>query len=76
MGAERAVWAVRTDGGEPWKVVVADNPLLSPDGRWVLYTRGGQIYRVPVDRHELSVRAGNPEGPLFLGYGTNSNPRW
>ena len=75
-GSERAIWAVRTTGGEPWKLVVASNPLLSPDGRWVLYTREGQIYRVPVDPHELRARAGSPEGPLFLAFGSNSSPRW
>jgi len=75
-GGERAIWAVRTDGGEPWKLVEAANPVLSPDGRWVLFTRDGQLYRVPVDRREIRSRAGNPEEPLFLAWGTNSSPRW
>ncbi len=75
-GGERAIWAVRTDGGQPWKLVEAAGPVLSPDGRWVLFTRDGQIYRIPVDREAIRSREGNREEPLFLAWGRNSSPRW
>ncbi|HEV8453589.1 MAG TPA: S9 family peptidase, partial [Gemmatimonadales bacterium] len=44
-GAERAIWAARTDGSAAWRVVAGGAPELSPDGRFVLYVRDGQIYR-------------------------------
>ncbi|MFW6193639.1 MAG: TolB family protein, partial [Gemmatimonadota bacterium] len=43
-GAEQAVWAVRTDGGEPWRVGEGDGPEPSPDGTEILFTRSGTIY--------------------------------
>lgn len=75
-GGERAIWAVRTEGGEPWKIVEGSSPILSPDGRWVLTTGDGQIYRHPVDKHEVEARTGNLEEPLFLAWGSNSRPLW
>jgi dipeptidyl aminopeptidase/acylaminoacyl peptidase len=75
-GAERAVWGMRTSGGEPWRIVEGGRPILSPDGQWILYTRGGQIYRMPVDAHELQARDRNREEPLFVTHGSNSRPVW
>jgi dipeptidyl aminopeptidase/acylaminoacyl peptidase len=74
-GAERAAWAMRTDGGEPWRVAEAWNPALSPDGRWIAYTKEGQVYRAPVARGE---QAGfDPAaGPLFTAFGENGGPVW
>ena len=77
-GGEQAVWALRTAGGEPWKVVETGSPVLSPDGAWVYFTREGQIHRVPTDPHELAARtpvpgAGETE-PLFRAWGTNRGP--
>jgi len=46
-GAEEAIWAVSTAGGDPWRVVEGSNPVLSPDGRWVLFVKEGQIHRAP-----------------------------
>lgn len=75
-GAERVIWGMRTSGGEPWWIVEASSPVLSPDGRWVIYTRDGQIFRMPVDPHELDARDRDREEPLFLAYGSNSRPVW
>jgi dipeptidyl-peptidase 4 len=75
-GAERAVWAVSTRGGEPWRVIEARSFTLSPDGRWVLFARGGQIYRAPVNPGLESAQRTDALAPLFLAYGTNSNPVW
>jgi dipeptidyl aminopeptidase/acylaminoacyl peptidase len=75
QGAERAVWAARTTGGRPWKVAVADNASLSPDGRWVLYTKEGQIYRAAVGQPRALSRS-DEEKPLFRAFGNNGGPRW
>jgi dipeptidyl aminopeptidase/acylaminoacyl peptidase len=75
QGAERAVWAARTTGGRPWKVTVADNASLSPDGQWVLYTREGQIYRAAVGQPR-ALSSGDTEKPLFRAFGNNGSPRW
>ncbi len=72
-GAERAVWAVSTAGGEPWRVVEAWNVALSPDGEWVAYAKGGAIYRAPVNPGVVTVE---PERPLFSVFGSQGSPVW
>ena len=72
-GAERAVWAVSTAGGEPWRVVEAWNVALSPDGEWVAYAKDGAIYRAPVNPGVVTVE---PERPLFSVFGSQGNPVW
>ena len=75
-GGERAIWAITTSGdGEPWKVAVASNPVLSPDGAWVLFTAGGQIHGVPVNAN-LGDQTEAAATPLFLAHGSNGGPRW
>ena len=72
-GAERAVWAVSTAGGEPWRVVEAWNVALSPDAEWVAYAKDGAIYRAPVNPGVITVE---PERPLFSVFGSQENPVW
>jgi len=55
-GAERAFWAVRTVGGGAWRLGEGTTPVLSPDGRTVLYAREGQIHRYPVARPRDAAR--------------------
>ena len=48
-GSERAIWGVRTTGGgAPWRIAEGASPELSPDGRWVLFLKDGQIHRARV----------------------------
>ncbi|MEN9507816.1 MAG: hypothetical protein RLZZ621_379 [Gemmatimonadota bacterium] len=75
-GAERAIWAVRTTGGAPWRVAVGGSPELSPDGRWVLFTREGQIYRARVDRGPVRSAVDTGGVPLITAWGRNGSPRW
>lgn len=75
-GAERAIWAASTSGGEPWRVVKARDAALSPDGKWVLYGKDGQIYRAPVNPGLANADALDRAPPLFLAYGDNRNPVW
>jgi len=73
-GAERVVWAMSTQGGNPWRVVEAEDYGLSADGRWVVYEREGQIHRAPVNS---GLDAAEDAGaPFFLAYGENGDARW
>lgn len=76
-GAERTVWAANTAGGLPWKLgAVTGNTALSPDGRWVLFARNGQIHRLSVRRATAVSKVDRGEEPLFKAFGSNGNPRW
>jgi len=75
-GSERAIWGVRTSGGPAWRIAEGANPVLSPNGRWVLFARGGQIHRVPVDPNLAAARGADDETQLFTAFGNNSGPRW
>jgi dipeptidyl aminopeptidase/acylaminoacyl peptidase len=74
-GAERAIWAARTDGGEPWRVAEGWNAALSPDGRWVAWVKDGQIHRAAVDPAAAGGDASAPE-PLVRAFGDNDEPVW
>jgi dipeptidyl-peptidase 4 len=74
-GEERAIWAVRTRGGEPWRVAAARSFALSPDGEWVAFAEDGLIHRRPVDPARTTDPA--PHGVnVIRTYGTNANPVW
>jgi len=74
-GREQAVWAVRTDSQIMWKLALGRDPVLSPDGKWVLLVKDGLIYRIPLspppDPNEL------PESELmFRAAEQNGFPQW
>ena len=75
-GAERAIWGVRSSGGPAWRIAEGANPTLSPNGRWVLFVRGGQIHRAPVDPNLAAARGGDHDTQLFTAFGNNSGPVW
>jgi dipeptidyl-peptidase-4 len=74
-GVEQAVWAVRTSGGNPWRVCAGNSPVVSPDGRWVLVVKDGLIYRVSLRDPSPSGEAPVPE-LLFKAAGSNVSPAW
>ncbi len=75
-GAERAIWAVRPAGGPAWRVAEGSNPVLSPDGRTVLYLKDDQIYRarlapgVQRDSMDLGLK------PFVNQWGRQTGPVW
>jgi len=74
LGGQRAVWAMSTKGGAPWRVVEAGSYTLSSDGRWVAFERDDQI-------HGALVSSGLATGaesshPLFRAYGDTEDPVW
>ena len=77
-GAERAAWAISTEGGEPWRVAEAWNVTLSPDGEWIAYVSDGNIYRAPVNPGvvERDPAVSGPPQPLFSVFGSQGSPVW
>jgi len=76
-GPDEAVWAARVvTPGVSWRVVEGSNPQLSPDGRWVLVVRDGQIYRAAVTPVKPATEMDRGEKPFINQFGTNSNPVW
>jgi len=75
-GGAREVWAASTRGGSPWRVVSALDIALSPDGRWVLHVRDGQIHRAEVDPGTQPNVRPDDTPPLFRAFGQNRSPIW
>jgi dipeptidyl aminopeptidase/acylaminoacyl peptidase len=76
-GPERAVWAARTSGGPPWRVVLdAVNPELAPDGRAILFIKDGQIHRARVSPVRPATERDRGEKPFITQWGVQSAPRW
>ncbi len=74
-GAERAIWAARTDGSGAWRLAEGGGPVLAPDGKSVLYVKDGQIYRALTSQPAPSA-SDKPIKPFIKEWGNNSNPRW
>lgn len=74
-GREQAVWAVRTDGGRPWRLGRGSRPKISPDGRRVLFLRDGGIFRASLQHPGSSGFVPKAE-PLFAAQGSNHSPQW
>ncbi len=73
-GPERAIWAGSTNGTGAWKVGIGASPSLSPDGRWVAFSRDDQIYRYATSTHAAASE--KTEQPFIREWGHNTNPRW
>lgn len=77
-GVEQAIWAVRTSTAKPFRVAAGSSPVLSPDGKMVIWVKEGQIYGVALESLE-KMGGSKPEDdaklkPLFRTWGTNSSP--
>lgn len=75
-GGDRAIWAVRTSGGPSWRVAAGDRPELSPDGKWVLFVKDGQIYRGRVTGNGPKTAMDTGGMPFIKEWGRNVNPKW
>jgi dipeptidyl aminopeptidase/acylaminoacyl peptidase len=63
------LWAVEFGGGEPRLLAEGgDNPAVLPSGKEVIFERGRQIWRVPID-------GSAPAAPMFFARGENSDAR-
>jgi len=77
-GSEQAIWAVRPREAKPFRLTAGASPALSPDGKWVVFAKDGQIRGVAVQPAVKKTPGSNDDElkPLFRTWGTNSNPRW
>ena len=76
-GTERAIWAVRSAApGKAMRLADGQNPIVSPDGRQVLYMKDGQIYRARVGATGAPTAIDRGEEPFIQTWGRNSNPVW
>jgi len=75
-GGARAIWAAKTSGGSAWKLVNGASPVISPDGKSVLYVKEGQIYRARVNATPPLTGIDKGEKPFIKEWGTNSQPTW
>jgi dipeptidyl aminopeptidase/acylaminoacyl peptidase len=76
-GPAREIWAVRTaPGSAAFRIAEGAAPELSPDGRFVLYVKEGQIYRARVSPAPQVTDIDKGEKPFITAWGTNSGPRW
>lgn len=76
-GPKREIWAVRTaPGSSAFRIAEGSAPELSPDGRFVLYVKEGQIYRARVSQAPPVTEIDKGEKPFIMAWGVNSSPRW
>jgi len=68
-GTEQAVWAIKVERGEPWRLGEGSNPVPSPDGNLLAYTFKGKIFMAPLDGSQKPKL-------LFKARGRNSSPTW
>jgi len=84
-GGERAVWAAKTDGSGAWRLADITSapgaggrggaPELSPDGRYAVFARDGQIFRAATARGaKAAIDTGGV--PFIKAWGRQSNPQW
>ena len=89
-GPDRSVWAAKTDGTGAWRLASIENteiatggrgggrggsPTLSPDGKYVVFARDGQLYRAKTSRPVTSAM--DTAGvPFIKEWGRQSDPVW
>lgn len=68
-GVEQAVWAIKVEGGEPWRIELGSNPVASPVENLVTYSLRGKIYQSSIEE-DLKPKV------LFKARGRNSQQTW
>jgi len=63
------IWSVPFDGGEPRSLAEGADPVISPRGDQVAFTRDNQVWVVAVD-------GSAPARRLFTARGSNGEPQW
>ena len=75
-GGDYSTWTVKTSGGPAWRVASGDGWAPSPDGRYAIAAREGQIYRVSLTGGGAKSKMDTGGAPLIKVWGSNGNPQW
>lgn len=77
-GPQRAIWAARTAGGQPFRVceLPAGGYALAPDGSSVLFVKDGQIHLAKVTPVRPSAEMQRGGAPFIKSWGVQSAPTW
>ena len=75
-GVEQAIWAIKTSGGEPWKLALGSNPVLAPSGASLLFTKGDQLFEVSIQPGGADDGSMPTPKQLFKARGRNGAARW
>ena len=68
-GVEQALWAIKVEGGEPWRIGQGSSPVPSPVENAVAYSLRGKIYLASLDDSSRPKL-------LFKARGRNSSQAW
>lgn len=63
------IWSVPFSGGTPKRLADGDEPVISPKGNLVAFSKGGAIWTVPVDGSREASK-------LFFAKGSSNSPVW
>jgi dipeptidyl aminopeptidase/acylaminoacyl peptidase len=69
LEAKVQVWSIPFAGGKPVCLADGDYPIISPDGKKVVFEKRGQLWVVPIDGSQEAK-------PLFFAKGKHSSPQW
>lgn len=75
-GSERAIWVAYTDGSGARRLAEGNAPELSPNGRTIVYVKGGQIYRASIGRGMVPDSMDRGLKPFIREWGAQASPRW
>ena len=77
-GSEQAIWVVRPGEAQPFRLAAGADPLLSPDGRWAMWIKAGQVFGLPIPPSGKTGGESDEEDlkPLFRTWGANNSASW
>ncbi|MDH5382305.1 MAG: prolyl oligopeptidase family serine peptidase [Cyclobacteriaceae bacterium] len=56
------IWSVPFTGGEPVSLGEGQNPVISPDSKYVLFQKDGQLWEIPVNGADKAVKLFHSKG--------------
>jgi dipeptidyl aminopeptidase/acylaminoacyl peptidase len=63
------IWSIPFKGGKANALGEGESPVISPDGKSVVFRRSGQLWLVPIDGKSAAKK-------LFSAKGSNGSPIW